>query len=215
MLATKNKEVNLDSSTEIFLENICTVVSVNEFKLDSLLNLMMIEINPEYYIKNLLNSTLTLYDENRVKLLSLQPGEELVAPIESNNQYYFALTDQKTNNVFTTELIHLFSRNQFTCKINDLPSSSLNISSTKLEKKIYKNNGKCSTYNLDLTEYAKNPKNDDISSWIISVSADYIIVNKTQQVLNLEGLEIPIDEIRYSSSKSKEFRLKLARFETN
>lgn len=218
-----NTNVNLKDSIEININNCLAVVEINEYKIEELQNLILIEFSPEFYLQNLLNCEIALCDENQNYLFSntnekiaLGPGEDTVVNIEPKKLYTFQVTDLKTRKTFFTEKISLFNLTETEIGIEKVSGSFLMISASKKEKKTYKTDlkGIFSHYDLDLTTCQKSFKNSSISSWLISIYSDFIIVNKTQQVLLLENLEVPIDEIRYFSSKSKKLRVKLKNFRT-
>ena len=223
-LLTHNQSVRMKNSSNFTIdEKYYRVLEINEIQIDHNQSVSLIELSPEILLKNLLNSTIRICDEDQNllrdeqnEILSIEPGSEVALNLNSNSQYSLHLIDQKTRKTNLTKTQVIFIKKEIVCSIEELPESSIVISPSQKEKDLYQVNlkGGSSCYDFDLSDCKRISKISPLSSCVYSIYSDYIIINKSQMILNLEGMEIPTDELRYYSSKSKKLRVKLKRFET-
>ncbi|OMJ87677.1 hypothetical protein SteCoe_10520 [Stentor coeruleus] len=202
-----NEKPFLTEQSELIISNnpiSCTSIF---YKLNSDTNLQVIELNPPFFIRNLLHSIIEIYDSDNWNIETISPGEEKIVNIKPEVKYYMKLIlleglDNGGNKVMLTEPMFLFNKKPSKCRIQGHIKSSIIISS---EEKIFESH-------KNLATYAESPKKSSGSSWVIKIYSEYVIVNKTQYDLVLSGLEIPINENCYYSSSNNKAQLKMKAF---
>ena len=193
----ENSVFSLENGTDL-------VCDVQEYIIDKHASLTVIEFNPLFFVKNMLHSSITILNENNETIKCIEPGEEAPCAIDPERKYSLVLTDEITKNKHQTGLIILYKKKTTEYHLEDLPESSILISSAEKEFENYPG----------LKKFTKKINKKKIISRVLSIYSEYIIVNKTQYDLVLNDLEVPTDENRYYSPNNPSCRLKMAKFDT-
>lgn len=202
-----NEKPYLNEKSELIIDNnpiVCTSIFY-EFNSDT--KLQVIELNPPFFIRNLLHSIIEIYDSEDRNIETISPGEEKIVIIKPEGKYTIKLILLEGlysggNKEMITEPMFLFNKKPAKCRIQGHKKSSIIISSEEKTFESHKN----------LATYAKSPKKVPGSSWVIKIYSEYVIVNKTQYDLVLSGLEIPVNENCYFSSSNNKAQLKMKSF---
>ncbi|OMJ79705.1 hypothetical protein SteCoe_20226 [Stentor coeruleus] len=229
---------NSNESTEIYVKKLYhVIIKPNRYITDNAEELLLIEISPKFHIVNLLHSGLNILNPDKSPLLLplhglifLDPGKESILPVDPGSLYSFLITSLENSDeqplsplkhTASLKAVEKKSTETFTIPNSDvfvgiMGQNGANIRLSPSEKKytLYKfydqNYGE---FELDLTDY-KVANESDAKSILLTVSADYIVINKSRYCLQLENLDVPMNSIRYFSSKNKKFKLRMKDLDT-
>ena len=128
----------------------------------------------------MLHSLISIRNSKNEEIKALKQGEETSCDINPSDDYHLVLIDEITGKEQTTVPTKLYDKKKLKCFIEGCSKSSIYI---KSEEKKFENN-------KNLAKYSKTSPSKEIKSWIITIYAEYVIVNKTQYNLILSDLEI-------------------------
>ena len=195
LIVEENKQ-SLESSSKCTIDGFPIVIIPQQYKLDKQKWLKVIEISPEFYIKN------SLFCEIRVTStqthVSINPEKEIPFNLDPSTDYQieFEINGVKV----VTETCKLFHESKFEMPIKDHPFSSIQIQSLEKQQNSIS----------ELSGYSKMLNKDKIKCWTLLISSECIIVNSTCENLNLSGLLMPAGHTRFYSGKLKSAKLSLS-----
>lgn len=183
-----------------FENSLLYIVEVQEYELDLESKLKVVEINHLYTLKNLLAHDLIIEFEGKT-LQVISPGQ--CVPCQFDPLVKLII---KVNSV--PELISfpvsLFCKKpkHFKIKFESVQKSSITVTCKKSQ---------CENYqDFSMLGRKKTSKNPELYGWVLEVSSDFLLVNRTEQDLSLSGLHVPIGEHRYFSKKTGKIKAKLS-----
>ena len=146
-LATENSEFIID-------ENISLVCVVQLYKINpkSKLDLIVLEMNPLFFVKNMLHSLISIRNSKNEEIKALKQGEETSCDINPSDDYHLVLIDEITGKEQTTVPTKLYDKKKLKCFIEGCSKSSIYI---KSEEKKFENN-------KNLAKYSKTSPSKEI-----------------------------------------------------
>lgn len=194
---------NLSTNSEFLTkDSFPLVVLIQKYKISPDHYLKVVEIAPEFFIKNLLNLPIRVCRVGTNEEVSIDIEEEI--PFKLDKESLYQVQVMLNGKVLVTEKISLFNPKKVKCRFEGIRKSSILIDCQ--EKSFEKNQ------NLD--KYSKELNESKCKSWTIRLHAEYIIVNQTEFDLDMSNLNIPAGGILFYSSKSNSKKLKLANIDS-
>lgn len=229
---------NSNESKEVYVKKLYhVIIKPNRYITDNAEELLLIEISPQFHISNLLHSGLNILHPDKSPLLLplhgqifLDPGKESILPVDPGSLYSFLITSLENSDeqpssplkqTASLKAVEKKSTESFAIPSSDVfigivgqNGASIRLSPSEKKYTGYRfHDQNYGEFELDLTDY-KVANESDVKSILLTVSVDYIVINKSRYCLQLENLDVPMNSIRYFSSKNKKFKLRMKDLDT-
>ena len=173
-------------------------ILIQKYKISPDHYLKVVEIAPQFYLKNLLNVPVYIFKEGTNEEILVNIEDEIPFRIEKNSLYQIRMN--LAGKELLTEKTSLFNLKKIKCRFEGSEKSSILLD---CEEKVFENNE-------NLLKFTKDKNQAHCKSWTIRLYAEYIVVNQSQFDMDMSKLNIPVGEIRFFSSKKKSKKLKLS-----
>ena len=195
IIVEENNE-SLEISSKCTVDGFPIVIIPQQYKLDKEKWLKVIEISPEFYIKN------SLFCEIRITSTQIQVSIDSEKEIPFNLEFStnYQIEFEINGVTMVTEPCKLFHQSKFEIPIKDYPLSSIQIQCLEKQQNSIS----------ELSGYSKMQNKSKIKCWTLLISSECIIVNSSSENLNFSGLLMPAGHTRFYSGRIKSAKLSLS-----